>query len=45
MFKGGYTGKILRINLTNNQIDVENTNEKWAVQDFLWMKLILKQTP
>jgi len=32
MFKGGYTGKILRVNLTNNQIDVENTNEKWAVE-------------
>ncbi len=34
MFKGGYVGKILRIDLTNNRISVEDINDKWA-EDFI----------
>ena len=30
MLKGGYTGKILRVNLSNNKITLEDTNEEWA---------------
>ncbi len=30
MIKGGYMGKILRVNLTNGSIDIENINESWA---------------
>ncbi len=34
MLKGGYVGKILRVNLTNGSISVEDINEKWA-EDFI----------
>jgi len=30
MIKGGYMGKILRVNLTNNNIETESINESWA---------------
>ena len=34
MLKGGYVGKILRVNLSENKISVEDINEKWA-EDFI----------
>ena len=34
MLKGGYAGKILRINLSENKVSVEDINEKWA-EDFI----------
>ena len=30
MIKGGYQGKILRVNLTNGNVKVEDINEEWA---------------
>lgn len=30
MISGGYQGKILRVNLTNEDVKVENINEEWA---------------
>ncbi len=30
MLKGGYVGKILRVNLTNGNVITEDINEKWA---------------
>ncbi len=34
MLKGGYVGKILRVNLSKNKVSVEDINEKWA-EDFI----------
>jgi len=30
MIKGGYQGKILRVNLTNGNVKIEDINEEWA---------------
>jgi aldehyde:ferredoxin oxidoreductase len=34
MIKGGYAGKLLRVNLTKDTINIEDINEKWA-EDFI----------